>query len=139
MNGPHCFGKAKGIGAHLDLFHDGATIRMFIFNGVFNSDDVISTARVDQVNKRRKGRSLSATCRTGEEDKTLTALGKWGQDGGKMERIERRDLRWKQADCGSQTTPLIMNVGSKSADIGAHETKIDGPNLVQFFSQRRGQ
>jgi hypothetical protein len=61
QNGPHGVSEAGGVVANLDLLDDGFAVCMLILNRVFNRNDVISSACVDEVDEGGHRRRFSAS------------------------------------------------------------------------------
>ena len=127
------------IAAHLYLFDDRLRVRVVIFNRIFNRDNVESAALVDQFDKRRQRGRLAASGGTGDQNQTLPALQQFPQCRRKMQRLERRNTRRKQANAGGHRASLEVQIGPAADTVRTDKTEIERFLLIQFGTLIRTQ
>ena len=66
--------------------------RVHVFDRVFDGENVLRTARVDEVHDRRKRARFAVTGRAGDEHEPLMVIGSFGDVLRETERRERRHL-----------------------------------------------
>src|SRR2546425_9985123 len=118
--------KVRSVAAHLDLLDNGASVGVLVLDGIFNGDDMIPAARIDQVDESGQRGTFSAPGGSRHEHQPLAAFGEPGERRRQVERFERRNARWQQPYAGGQGAALVVNVGPETADRVAHKTEVRG-------------
>jgi hypothetical protein len=135
-DGADGLGEGGRVVADLDLLDDGVAVGVLVLDGIFDGDDVVAAAGVDDVDERGHGGGLAASGGAGEQDEALFALHEAGQDGRQVEGFDGGDLGWEEADAGGEGAALVVEVGAEAADGAADEAEIEGAVRFEFIGLR---
>ena len=138
-DGADGLGEGGRVVADLDLLHDGIAVGVLVLDGIFDGDDVVAAAGVDDVDEGGHGGGFAAAGGAGEQDQALLALHKAGEDGREVEGFEGGDLRREETDAGGERAALIVEVGAEAADGAAEEAEVEGAFGFEFLSVGRGE
>ena len=132
-------GEGGGVVADFDLLDDGEAVGVLVLDGVFDGDDVLSTAAVDEVEERGDGGGFAGAGGAGEEDEALAALGKFGEDRREVQGFGGGDLGGEQADAGGEGSALVVDVGAEAAGGLADEAEVEGLGVFKLFGLGGGE
>src|SRR5690606_14831246 len=82
---------------------------------ILEADDVEAAMRVQMIDHRRECRRLAGAGRTGDEHHALVQIAETGDDGRKVQAVERRDLRRNVAERLADAGRLAVQVLAKAA------------------------
>jgi hypothetical protein len=125
-------GEARGVATDFDLLDDGVAVGVLVFDGIFDGDDVLATAGVDEVDERGHGGGFAGAGGAGEKDEALAALGEAGEDGREVQGFYGGDLGGKEPDAGGEGASLVVEVDAETAGGGADETEVERAAGFEF-------
>jgi len=106
---------------------------VLVLDGVFDGDDVLAAARVDQVEQCGQRRGFAAARGTGHQQQPVLAFRQAAQHRRQVQGFERRDPRRQQPYAGRQGAALVVYVGAASRRLAAYEAEIHRAPLLQLL------
>ena len=124
-------GEGLGVSSDLALVHVASLGLEDILDGIFQSENVIFTIFVDEINKRRHGGGLTRTHRACDEDKTVLITGeRLDVLDGETEVLHRPDVGRNDSEDNLVTETLFHDGGSE-ATVGISVGEIDVPDFLK--------
>ncbi len=108
--------EIRRVDPDLHLLDDALAVDVFVFDRVFDGDDVFGFALIDRIDDRRQRRRLARPRRPADEHETALKTGQQFGAGRQVQARQRRDLPRQTANRRRRPAALAMQVDAKPAD-----------------------
>src|SRR5579862_7836235 len=127
------FGEAGHVHADFALSHDALLVRVIIFDGVFDGDDVVGALLVDEVDHRRQRRGFAGAGGADDEHQSARTHADVFDHGRQADLFEREQTIGNLAQDDTDVAAFLKNRHAEAGLVAVGEAEVRAAALAQFL------